>query len=284
MAGVNKLRSNSVPVIAARLISTAQAAPALPTLCSNSTRTRLCSTRPLSTPPLPVLAPALAAVPALPVLAPRLPAAPALPTANSGFQTLHLTTSKEVRCRTSFCRAVMPKFTDPILLHTKAGTLKSPPYLQGQKKADCVKSHHLADIITKQFTPFLARQSAKVKKAQGDREMERDINQSSTLVNKSLEDINNAALTYEQIEVPELPGAFCLALDKNYTRIFVYFSRGFEMVYGAEIGKWVLESTTYNIEEYSELEPPDIPSAKDVRHSEYKNWLLTNLHLCWADW
>jgi hypothetical protein len=78
----------------------------------------------------------------------------------------------------------MPKFTDPALMHTKASTLKSPPYLQGQKKADCVKSHRMADIITKQFTPFLARQAAgqaasqstEPKKAQSDRELERDIN------------------------------------------------------------------------------------------------------------
>ncbi|KAI5847275.1 hypothetical protein DFP73DRAFT_593120 [Morchella snyderi] len=224
----------------------------------------------------------------------------------------------------------MPKFTDPTLMHTKAGTLKSPPYFQCQKKADCVKSHRLADILPAQFTPFLARQSANDGKAQGDRDMERDINKwmclsqgmkatceeakksgaksfkisktkvgsiievffdidisqplnkSGTLVNKSLEDINNAALTYERIEVPEVPGAFYLALDKHYTRMFVYFSRGLDMVYGEKIGKWVLESTTYNIEEYAELQPPDIP--KDIRHIEYKSRALDNPHLCWADW
>ncbi|RPB15744.1 hypothetical protein P167DRAFT_542886 [Morchella conica CCBAS932] len=242
----------------------------------------------------------------------------------------------------------MPKFTNPTLMHTKAGTLKSPSYLQGQKKADCVKSHRLADIITKQCTPFLARQaatqsggqsggqaagqSAEPKKAQSDRELERDINKwmclsegmkatceeakangaksfkifkgkigsiievffdvdisqplnkVGTLVNKSLEEINKTALTYEQVEVPAVPGAFYLALDKNYTRMFVYFSKGFEMVYGVEIGNWVLESTTYNIEEYSELQPPDIPGAKNIRHAEYKNWLLANPHLCCPDW
>ncbi|KAH0606182.1 uncharacterized protein H6S33_003843 [Morchella sextelata] len=254
----------------------------------------------------------------------------------------------------------MPKFTNPTLMHTKTGALKSPPYLQGQKKADCVKSPHLADIITKQFTPFLARQAAgqtasqatgqsasqsadqsagqaadqstKPKKTQSDRELERDINKwmclskgmkatceeakangaksfkifkgkigsiievffdvdisqhlnkVGTLVNKGLEEINKAALTYEQVEVPAVPGAFYLALDKNYTRMFVYFSKGFEMVYGVEIGDWVLKSTTYNIEEYAELQPPDIPGAKDIRHAEYKNWLLANPHLCWADW
>jgi hypothetical protein len=233
----------------------------------------------------------------------------------------------------------MPKFTNPALMHTKAGTLTSFPCLQGQKKADCVKSHRLADIITKQFTPFLARQatgqaagqSAEPKKAHSDRELERDINKwmclsegmkatceeakakgarsfkiskgkigsvievffdvdipqplnkVGTLVNKSLEEINKAALTYEQVEVPAVLGAIYLALDKNYNRMFVYFSKGFEMVYGVEIGNWVLESTTYNIEEYAELQPPDIPGAKDIRHAEYKNWLLANPHLCWAD-
>ncbi|KAH0604221.1 uncharacterized protein H6S33_007252 [Morchella sextelata] len=221
----------------------------------------------------------------------------------------------------------MPKFTNPALMHTKAGALKSPPYLQSQKKADCIKSYCLADIITKQFTPFLARQAARQdasqsavpKKVQSDRELERDINKwmylsegmkatceeakangarsfkifkgkigsvievffdvdisqplnkVGTLVNKSLEEINKVALTYEQVEVPAVPSAFYLALDKNYTRMFVYFSKGFEMVYGVEIGNWVLKSTTYNIEEYAELQPPDIPGVKDIRHAEYKN-------------
>ncbi|KAH0606906.1 uncharacterized protein H6S33_002894 [Morchella sextelata] len=211
----------------------------------------------------------------------------------------------------------MPKFTNPALMHTKAGALKSPPYLQGQKKADCVKSHRLADIITKQFTPFLDRQaagqaagqSAEPKKSHRDRELERDINKWMCLsecmkttceeakakgaksfkifkgkIGSVIEEINKAALTYEQVEVPAVSGAFYLAIDKNYTRMFVYFSKGFEMVYGVEIGNWVLKSTTYNIEEYAELQPPDIPSVKDIRHAEYKNWLLANPHLCWADW
>ncbi|KAH8145702.1 uncharacterized protein LAJ45_10342 [Morchella importuna] len=233
----------------------------------------------------------------------------------------------------------MPKFTNLALMHTKAGTLKSPPSLQGRKKADCVKSHRLSDIVTKQFTPFLIRQatgqaagqSVEPKKAQGDQELERDINKwmclpegmkgtceeakangtrsfkifkgkigngievffdvdmsqslnkVGTLVNKSLGELNNAALTYKQVEVPAVPGAFYLALDKHYTRMFVYFSKGMGMVYGVEIGNLVLKSTTYNIEEYPELQLPDIPDAKIVRHAAYQNWLLANANLCWAN-
>ncbi|RPB06305.1 hypothetical protein P167DRAFT_550601 [Morchella conica CCBAS932] len=236
----------------------------------------------------------------------------------------------------------MPKFTNLALMNTKAGTLtgKSPPYLQGQKKADCVRSHRLSDLITKQFTPFLARQatgqaagqSAKPKKSQSDRGLERNINKwmclsecmeatcekvkangarffkifkgkigsvievffdvdvsqplnnVGTLVNRSLGEINHAALTYEQVEVPAVSSAFYLAFDKNYTSMFDYFSKGFEMVYRVEIGNWVLDSTTYNIVEYTELQPPDIPGTKNIRHSEYKNWLLANSNLCCANW
>jgi hypothetical protein len=37
-----------------------------------------------------------------------------------------------------------------------------------------------------------------------------------------------------------------------------------EIVYGPQIGQWVLDSTTWNIDEYSQIHPPDM--RKDKRH------------------
>ncbi|KAI5839110.1 hypothetical protein DFP73DRAFT_599096 [Morchella snyderi] len=99
-----------------------------------------------------------------------------------------------------------------------------------------------------------------------------------TLRGKSLEEIKTTVNNYTSIDLP--PGAFYVALDSKFCRLFIYFKKGFEIVYGPEIGQWVLNPTTSNIDEYSQTYPPEMP--KDKRHINWKDWLLSNPHLCWA--
>jgi len=48
------------------------------------------------------------------------------------------------------------------------------------------------------------------------------------------------------------------------------------------MGKWVIESTAWNIDEYAAIRPSDI--LKDKLHLEYEEWILSNTHLCWPPW
>ncbi|PUU72424.1 hypothetical protein B9Z19DRAFT_681893, partial [Tuber borchii] len=75
--------------------------------------------------------------------------------------------------------------------------------------------------------------------------------------------------TYEHIEVPE--GAFYLALDTKYRRIFALFSSPFNLVFPPNIGKHVLQTTTQNIHQYTQLRPPSLPA--DRRHQDHQEWL-----------
>ncbi|KAI5837896.1 hypothetical protein DFP73DRAFT_600334 [Morchella snyderi] len=101
-----------------------------------------------------------------------------------------------------------------------------------------------------------------------------------TLQGRSLQEVETAVNTYPTINLP--PGAFYVALDSRFRRLFVYFNKGLEMVYGPEIGQFVLGSTTWNIDQYSQVHPPNLP--KDKRHIVMQDWLLSNPHLCWAPW
>ncbi|RPB12884.1 hypothetical protein P167DRAFT_545208 [Morchella conica CCBAS932] len=62
---------------------------------------------------------------------------------------------------------------------------------------------------------------------------------------------------YPTIEIPA--GAVYTALDCNLRRIFVYFNKGIETVYGAQISQRVLDDTTWNIKEYTHINPPEFP-------------------------
>jgi hypothetical protein len=64
---------------------------------------------------------------------------------------------------------------------------------------------------------------------------------------------------YPTIKMPA--GAVYAALDCNLRRIFVYFNKGIEAVYGAQVGQWVLDATKWNIEEYTHINPPKLPNV-----------------------
>lgn len=107
-------------------------------------------------------------------------------------------------------------------------------------------------------------------------------NRRNTFTGKSPEEIDQIVSTYQQVDIPAVGWAFYIALDNKYRRMFAYFGGGFEAVYGAEVGKWVVESTTWNIEEYAEIQPPELP--KDKRLLDYEKWILSKPHLCHAPW
>jgi hypothetical protein len=95
----------------------------------------------------------------------------------------------------------------------------------------------------------------------------------------TLDDIEELGTPFEQVKVNN---GFYVALDTNYRRIFVLFGRGLQLVYGDRIGDHITEATTYNMEEYAMVYPPQIP--RDSRHREYVAWLKDNPHLCWPPW
>ncbi|KAI5836923.1 hypothetical protein DFP73DRAFT_601620 [Morchella snyderi] len=204
---------------------------------------------------------------------------------------------------------------------TKSGTLKAPPYLdeaQRMSTSGFLKPAAQAEILTKQYDPAQARKDfpppGPIKKM-SNRDIEKALDKymtlsstalvecqlarnmievffeidldsptskkkTETLQGKSLEEIETTVNNYTSIDLP--PGAFHVALDSKFRRLFVYFNKGLEIVYGPEIGQWVLNSTTWNIDEYSQIHPPEMP--KDKRHINWKDWLLSNPHLCWAPW
>ena len=66
-------------------------------------------------------------------------------------------------------------------------------------------------------------------------------------------------------------GAFYVALDKNYERIFALFTNPYGLIFGPEIGEHVLQTTTDNIHQYTLIQPPTLP--KNKRHWDHKEWL-----------
>jgi hypothetical protein len=58
---------------------------------------------------------------------------------------------------------------------------------------------------------------------------------SKTVHGKSLEKIEEIIAIYQTINLP--PGAFYVALDSKFRRLFIYFNKAFETVHGPEIGQ-----------------------------------------------
>jgi len=92
----------------------------------------------------------------------------------------------------------------------------------------------------------------------------------------SPDEIQNESESFQHIEVPH--GAFYLALDMNFHRIFVLFSDPYPLVFGEKVGKEVLRTTETNITNYTLVEPPEVPT--NTRHSKYEEWLLNNQQHC----
>ncbi|KAH0611014.1 uncharacterized protein H6S33_011441 [Morchella sextelata] len=201
------------------------------------------------------------------------------------------------------------------------GSLRSPPYVNGykQQRSACLKSASTASIIKAQRYPqsrgrnldsidissrvverTIARliellvpnkEECEKARARGDCVFTTKMTDTGSIVEVffkidlngcqyKLAEVGMDTKNNHKLDMP--PGAIYIALDLNYKRMFVYFSKGLEMVYGPSIGKWVLDSTTYNIEEYAEIHPPELP--QDEHHQEYEKWLLANPHLSWAPW
>ena len=87
----------------------------------------------------------------------------------------------------------------------------------------------------------------------------------------SIPELDEIGASYQHVEIPE--GAFYLAVDTNYRRIFALFSNPYSLVFGPKIGNHVLQTTMENIHQYTRIQPPSLPKPELQTHHDYKEWL-----------
>lgn len=75
-----------------------------------------------------------------------------------------------------------------------------------------------------------------------------------TIPNATIEKAEELGETFQQTWIQEK--GFNLALDKNLKKIFVLFGSGLKRVYGDKIGEYIANALCWNLEEYSQIQPP----------------------------
>ncbi|PUU72494.1 hypothetical protein B9Z19DRAFT_1137416 [Tuber borchii] len=91
----------------------------------------------------------------------------------------------------------------------------------------------------------------------------------------TLEDTQALGSSFEQIDIRD-KGLY-VALDKNNEKIFVMFGAWLKLIYEEKIREYVEKAMSWNMQGYASVNPPTIP--KYTWHNDYKEWLLSNLHL-----